>query len=178
MTVQPHKRSSTTMKTITLLFVSIVVASGFAAPADLARFEKQLRSDLHAILQTRWSAQKASKDADAYADKWLHELKSAYPDLLPTETEPAVPTDLQLAMLQDEAAQLRVPKPRGEIWFFYQNNWRRRLSVDQRILFGRFLGIVIAEARKQTESDAEIQRLDPEIQRLEEELHRLRTQQK
>src|SRR6218665_400205 len=111
------------MKPIALLFVFLVASSAFAAVTELSRFEKQLRSDLHSILKSRWSAPKATEDADAYADKWLLELKTSYPDLLPDEAEPATPTDQHLLELQKEAADWRGPKPRGEIWRFYHENW-------------------------------------------------------
>jgi hypothetical protein len=163
------------MNPITLLFACIVASSVFAAAAESARFEKQLRSDLHAILKGGWPAQKVKEAADAYAEKWLLDLKTSYPDLLPDEAEPTIPTDDQLLTLQAEASVLRALKPRGEIWRFYGENWRsRRLSADQKVLFGRFLGVVISESKNRKRSDAGIQRFDPEIQRLEDELHRLK----
>src|ERR1044071_720967 len=98
------------MKPIALLFAFIAASSVFAAAAELTRFEKQLRSDLHAILKAGWPAQKVKEGADAYADKWLLDLKTSYPDLLPGEAEPTIPTDEQLLTLQAEASVLRAPK--------------------------------------------------------------------
>jgi hypothetical protein len=152
------------------LFAWTVVSLSLASAAESPRFEQQLRSDLRAILQPKEAAQKVSGGDLAYAEKWLLELKSSYPELLPAEGA-SPPTDEELVTLHVEASGLRSPKPRGEIWRFYEENWRgERLNIDQKILFGRFLRVVIAEAKKGQASAADIQRFDPEIQRLESEL--------
>jgi hypothetical protein len=154
------------MKSVAALFACFVASSTFAA--DVAQFEKQLRSDILDILKTRWSAQKVSEAGDAYADKWLLDLKTAYPELLPDEAEPTIPTDPYLRILQDEAAQHRRPQLKGEIWHHYYEKWRDRLlNSDQRILFARFLDVIISEAkRRRPPPDAEIERLEAELRKL------------
>src|SRR5688572_3766128 len=137
------------MKPFIISMVFVAASSVVPAATKLTRFEKQLRSDLHSILKSRWSAQKATERADVYADKWLVELKKFYPDLLADEAEPTIPTDQHLLELQKDAADWRGPKSRGEIWRFYHENWTsQRLSSDQKILFRRFLELVIQEAMK------------------------------